>query len=225
VLQRWDIGAGRIPELQVYGPPPLKRMTAQLFGPDGAYGPDIEARTQHQGSIDVFAARGGKPPRQRPDPQVTELAPGDVVTGPGGAWTVTTGRADHVQPNLDCLAYRIETPAGAVCYSGDSGGRSQAIIRLARDCDVLIHMVHYLSGTEPTEIYRRVCGNHLDTAHIAREAGVKTLVITHVLEQIDQPGVRERVLNEMAAIFPGTLIWGEDLMRIPLQGAEPAKLQ
>jgi ribonuclease BN (tRNA processing enzyme) len=223
VLQRWDMGANQIPELEVYGPPPIKRMTELLFAADGAFGPDIEARIKHQGSIDIFEQRGGKPPRIRPDPHVTELAPGAVVEGSG--WTVTAAQASHVQPFLDCLAYRIDTPEGSVCYSGDSGGRSERIIQLAGGCDVLIHMVHYLSGTEPTDIYRQVCGNHIDTAHIAREAGVKTLVLTHVLEQIDQPGVRERVLNEMAAVFTGTLIWGEDLMEIPLQGTAPAKME
>jgi len=43
VLQRWDQGAGRIPDLQVYGPTPLARITEQLFGRDGIYGPDIAA--------------------------------------------------------------------------------------------------------------------------------------------------------------------------------------
>ena len=40
-LQRWDQGADRIADLDVYGPPPIARMTAQLFGADGVYGPDI----------------------------------------------------------------------------------------------------------------------------------------------------------------------------------------
>src|SRR5687768_5888435 len=40
VLQRWDMGAGRIPELEVYGPAPLARMTELLFGEDGVYAPD-----------------------------------------------------------------------------------------------------------------------------------------------------------------------------------------
>lgn len=65
VLQRWDQGAGRIPDLQVYGPTPLARISEQLFGPDGIYGPDIAARTQHRSSLDVFEARGGTLPRRR----------------------------------------------------------------------------------------------------------------------------------------------------------------
>jgi ribonuclease BN (tRNA processing enzyme) len=44
VLQRWDQGADRIPDLDVYGPAPIRRMTDLLFGPDGVYGPDIRAR-------------------------------------------------------------------------------------------------------------------------------------------------------------------------------------
>src|SRR4029079_16611953 len=45
VLTRWDQGAGRVPDLKVYGPPPLARMTEQLFGKDGVYDADIVERT------------------------------------------------------------------------------------------------------------------------------------------------------------------------------------
>ena len=37
LLTRWDQGADRIPELKIYGPPPLKRMCEQLFGEEGAF--------------------------------------------------------------------------------------------------------------------------------------------------------------------------------------------
>ena len=51
-------------------------MTEQLFGEDGIYGPDIRARVEHRSSLDVFEARGGKAPRKRPGPQVTEIHAG-----------------------------------------------------------------------------------------------------------------------------------------------------
>jgi ribonuclease BN (tRNA processing enzyme) len=54
VLQRWDQGADQINDLAVYGPTPIRRMTEQLFGEDGVYGPDIKARLEHQSSINVF---------------------------------------------------------------------------------------------------------------------------------------------------------------------------
>jgi hypothetical protein len=53
-------------------------------------------------------------------------------------------------------------------------------------------MNHYFSGTEPTPAYRAACGNHRDNAIIAKRAGVKTLVLTHLLAQIDQPGSGNR---------------------------------
>jgi ribonuclease Z len=112
VLQRWDQGADRIPDLQVYGPPPLARMTEQLFGPDGVYGPDIRARIEHQSSIDVFRARGGTVPRKRPAPQVREVKSGDVIEGNG--WKVRVGRATHVQPFLECLAFRLDAADGSL---------------------------------------------------------------------------------------------------------------
>src|SRR5688572_26493684 len=117
VLQRWDQGAGRIPELEVYGPPPIARMTEQLFGAEGVYGADIQARIEHQSSIDVFQSRGGTPPRMRPAPQVLEVHAGDIVQGNG--WTITVGHAQHVQPQLECLAFRLDCPDGSLCYSGD----------------------------------------------------------------------------------------------------------
>ena len=68
VLTRWDQGAGKIPDLDVFGPAPLKRMTERLFGSDGAFGPDLDARTQHLGSEFVYERRGGVLPRERLNP-------------------------------------------------------------------------------------------------------------------------------------------------------------
>jgi len=213
VLQRWDQGADRIPDLKVWGPPPIARMTQQLFGEDGIYGPDIKARCEHRSSLDVFEARGGEPPRQPPAPRVKEVHAGDVILGQ--RWKVTVGNASHVQPLLECLAFRLDCVEGSVCYSGDSGA-SDEIVELARGCDVLIHMNHYLSGTEPSARYRQACGSHKDNAGVAKRAGVKTLVLTHFLSQIDQPGVREQIVHEIREEFDGTVIWGEDLMQLTL---------
>ena len=217
VLQRWDMGADRIPDLEVYGPAPIARMTEMLFGEKGVYGPDIRARLEHESSIFVFEERGGKPPRKRPSPRVKEVHAGDVIEG--RRWRVTVANASHVQPQLECLAFRLDSDEGSMCYSGDSGGVCEEIIELARGCDVLIHMNHYLSGTEPTASYRKACGNHRDNAVIANRAGVKTLVLSHVLAQIDQPGIREQILREVQQEFHGKVIWGEDLMQLTLSGS------
>ena len=99
----------------------------------------------------------------------------------------------------------------------------EELVELAHGCDVLVHMNHFFSGTEPSEAYRRAAGNHRDNAVVARRAGVKTLVLTHMLAQIDQPGLRERIVREIAQEFDGDVIWGEDLMTIEVgRGAAPA---
>jgi ribonuclease BN (tRNA processing enzyme) len=214
VLQRWDQGADRIPDLHVYGPPPIARMTEQLFGVDGIYGPDIRARIEHRSSQDQFAARGGTLPRRRPAPKVTEIHAGSVIRGEG--WTVTVGHAQHVEPYLECLALRIDTR---------DSGPSDAIVELAKGCDILIHMNQYFSGTEPSPAYRMACGNHRDNAVIAKRAGAKTLVLTHLLGQIDQPAVREQIVHEVQNVFEGKVVWGEDLMRLTLAGARVSAIE
>jgi ribonuclease BN (tRNA processing enzyme) len=222
VLQRWDQGADRIPDLQVYGPPPIKRMTEQLFGEDGVYGPDIRARIEHRSSVDQFEARGGKAPRKRPAPKVTEIKPGDVIQG--NKWKVTVGYAQHVQPYLECLAFRLDGEDGSVCYTGDSGA-CEDIVKLAQGCDMLIHMNHYFSGTAPSPAYRAACGNHKDNALTAQRAGVKTLVLTHLLSQIDQPRIREQIVHEIQQVFNGKVVWGEDLMQLTLAGPVIASIE
>ena len=215
VLQRWDQGADLIPDLEVYGPAPIRRMTDLLFGVDGVYGPDIRARIEHQSSIDTFVARGGKAPRKRPAPRVREIHVGDVIEGK--SWKLTAGHARHVQPYLECLAFRLDTEDGSLCYSGDSGA-SDEIVELAKGCDILIHMNHCFSGTAPTPAYRDAVGHHKANALTAKRAGVKTLVLVHALGQIDQPRIREQIVHEIQQEFTGKVVWGEDLMQLGFAG-------
>ncbi len=221
LITRWDQGAGSIPELQVYGPPFITRMTELLIGEDGVLGPDIEARTAHPLSQVIFEARGGHLPRERPRPAVTELLSGDVAKGDG--WRVTARSVRHVQPHLECYGYRLECADGVLVYSGDSGP-CKAMEELARGCDVLVHMCHYLSGTELGKEFAEGCMGHLELAALGRDANVKNLVLSHLSEQMDRPGVRERIVREMSEIYSGNLFLGEDLMKIPVGVPEPGKL-
>ncbi|MEM8975153.1 MAG: MBL fold metallo-hydrolase [Pseudomonadota bacterium] len=221
LMTRWDQGSGKVQELEVFGPDPIARIVDSMVGKDGIFAPDIVARTQHEMSLEIYKARGGELPRKPPAPNVRQLVPGDIIEQ--GNWRVTVGSGWHAQPHLNCLAYRFDHAEGSICYSGDSGGVCPGIIELARGCDVLIHMNHFFSGTEPSEVYRRACGNHIDTAQVAKEAGVGTVVLTHVTEQIDQVRVREQIIREMSEIYDGHIIWGEDLMDVPI--TPPAMLR
>ena len=172
----------------------------------------MRARTRHQASLDVFAARGGELPRRPPNPVVTEVKPGDRIEGNG--WRATVGESQHMQPFLQCYGYRLDSEAGSLCYAGDSGGVAESVIALARKADILIHMMHLAAGTEPSAQFRQASGAHTDVAEVARRAEVGALVLTHFTPHIDAPGTRERVIAEMATIYRGTIIWGEDLMTL-----------
>ena len=218
VLTHWDQGAGKIADLKTFGPRPFRRINELLFTRDGVWGPDLSARTEHQLSIDVYTQRGGVPPRAWPDPKVTEIKSGDVFEGDD--WTLTVGSVVHAQPQLYCFGFRLESADGVFVYSGDTGPCA-GIEKLAKDCDVLASMCHYLTGTEPSAAFAAGCMGHMELAELGESAGVRNLVISHVTTQIDQPGVRERMMREMASVYSGNLFMGEDLMEIPVSNPVP----
>lgn len=220
LLQNWDFGAGR---LSVCGPSPIGRVTERLVGEDGIFGPDIRARVEHPASKAVYASRGGTGSRQRPAPSVREVGPGDVIDGKG--WRVTVGAARHVQPQLECLAYRLESDGRSIVFGGDSGGVFEPLRDLTRGADILIHMCHFLNGTEPDEAFRSSCGGHEDAAELARQAGVGTLVLTHFPPSLDAPGVQERIAREAGEVFGGPVVLGRDLMRVPLDLDVPKEIE
>lgn len=218
VLQRWDQGAGRIPELNIYGPRPIRRIIKSLFGPKGVFGPDLDARTKHEVSVAVFVRRGGTPPRRPPKPKVTETKHGSMIKGNG--WTISTIEVPHGQPYLRSLAYRLDCPEGSFVYSGDSGP-TKRMVAFAQGADVLVHMCYYRTGTQFDDAILKNCGSHKMVATLAKDAGVKTVILTHITEQIDVVGIRERVVHEASEIFGGTVILGEDLMQIPTRRVKP----
>lgn len=222
VLARWDQGVGHIAELPVYGPAPLAHMSTRLFAADGAFGPDLAARTEHPGSHFIYEARGGVMPRKPPVPVVSELAHGDRVKTDN--WTLDVAEVVHVQPQLRCLAYRLTTPDATIVFGGDTAP-VDSLTELARDADVLLHMCHFINGVVTDERLTSCCSGHLDAARTARDAGVGTLVLVHLTEQMETPGVRERMLHEVAEIYDGQVICGQDLLQVPVGRIQTEDIQ
>lgn len=222
LMTRWDQGAGRIPELRVYGPAYTARMTEAIIGEGGLFAPDLAARTELRMSQDVFVARGGTLPRHKPRPVVRELKSGDLIEESG--IRVHARSVIHAQPYLECFAYRLEADGRSFAYSGDAGP-CKAMEQLAHQCDVLVHMCHFISGTALSAEMNKLNMGHLELARLGQAAGVRNLVISHVTEQMDVPGVRERLISDMSAIYTGNLFFGEDLMQIPVDPPAPARLE
>jgi len=221
LLTRWDQGAGRIPELCVYGPPGLDLITKRLIADDGAFGLDLISRTRNQASIDVYRARGGEGERARPQPVLRELRSGEVVRH--NEWSVEVAEVNHFAPHLTSYGYRLEAEGKSFVYSGDTGP-CRALAALARNCDVLVHMCHYLTGTAPSKTFAAFTMGHIEVAQLARDTNVKSLVLSHVTEQFDRPGLRERVLREVFEIYKGDVFFGEDLTEVPFDPPAPARL-
>jgi ribonuclease Z len=221
LMTHWDQGAGRIPELNVYGPAHLARMTQLIIGADGIFGPDLAARTQLRMSQDVFVARGGTLPRKLPQPMVREISSGEMIQCDG--FTVEARAVLHAQPFLECFGYRMEADGSSFVYSGDAGP-CKAMQELAEGCDVLVHMCHFISGTALSPAMEKHNTGHLELARLGASAGVRNLVVSHVTEQMDVPGIRERLIREMSQLYAGNLFFGEDLMEIPVGPPVPAKL-
>ena len=216
VHARWDQGAGRVEELRVHAPRPFARMSESLFGRDGVFAADLSARCEHPASKQVFELRGGVLPRQWPAPQVQEFCQSTRLSGPG--WIVSTTQVPHVQPYLDCYAFRLETSSGALVYSGDSGTSSD-FTRLAKNADILIHMCFQLSSEDRCEEWRSGSSGHLEVARCASEAEVRSLYLTHLPPRLNDREVQDQARREMSAIYDGEIVFAEDLMRLSLPGS------
>ncbi len=213
VLGRWDQDDGASPALKVFGPAPVARTFDLLFGPEGAFAPDIRARCAHPASLAFFTYRGGTPPRLPPQFDVTEVTPGDGVEDDG--LTVLVGLAQHFEPLLECLCYRFKSGGADLVYAGDTGF-SEEVCRFAADCDVLVAMCQYLEGTPLPLEARRTAASHIEAARMAQMSKAKTLVLTHLSQQFDDPLVRAHAQREMAEVFGGNIIWAEDGLSLSL---------
>ena len=217
VHSRWDQGAGQIPELQVYAPAHMKRMTDLLFQENGVFHPDLDGRINSTGSRVVYENRGGKLPRGRPCPSITALCDGQIIESDN--WKVTIREVLHQPGFIEAYGFRLETDEGVLVYSGDTGP-CKAINDLAKNADILIHMCYFVSGTFNQADGQLTSSGHLEAARVAAAQNVKTLVATHFAPQMEPPGVREKCIAEMAGIFSGRIVWGEDMMEITAAGKE-----
>ena len=97
-----------------------------------------------------------------------------------------------------------------ISYSGDTKP-CEAMIRLARDSDILIH-----ESTYEAEDYQRAVDNahstSVEAAEIAREANVNELVLTHISTRYTSD---ENILSEAQKVFKNTKV-AKDYMKIDL---------
>ncbi|WP_257347413.1 MBL fold metallo-hydrolase [Pseudalkalibacillus decolorationis] len=131
--------------------------------------------------------------------------------------------AEHMIHNVTTLAYRFDVGEKAVVFSGDTAPTPK-LVELAKGADILIHdaclstNVTYKNPSNPelqkiwTELQKEHCTPE-QAGETAREAGVKQLILTHFLPNIDV----EKAFCEAAEVFAGKVIVGKDLEKIEVK--------
>ena len=213
VLSRWDQLVPRDRALRVYGPPPTTRFANGIIDADnGLFAHDWQARVNHPLSQITYRTRGGRLPRAMPRIIAEDIGPGFTLESSN--WQLSAARAEHVQPYLDSLAYRLETPAGSIVLAGDSRPCA-SVTELARGADILLMMCWETDAV--------VKGNDLESgtcsirgaAETAAAANVRQLVMVHIGDRLTRPDMAESRQAEAGGAWSGPIIWGEELMQVP----------
>jgi ribonuclease Z len=214
LVMRWVGGIRHA--IPVYGPAGTKRM---VHGFQEAMAADTKYRLDHHGdklwdgglAADVTEIEAGEEPVQ-----VAQI--GDV--------TVTAYEVDH-RPVKPAYGFRFEKDGRSISVSGDTNPCA-GLLKGARDVDILVCDSMNVAMMRQVEDRLRAIGNTVqaslledahdyhadikDMAALAQQAGVKHLVLSHILPAIvdEQAALFTAGLD---AIFHGKLTVGRDLER------------
>ena len=192
--------------VDAYGPPPLERMTRQYLELN-AY--DIATRIADE----------GRPP-------LAPLIRAHDIDRAGEVYRdarvrVSSALVQH-PPVVPSFAFRFELADRVIVFSGDTAPCA-SLIELARGADVLVHEVLYEPALDAicnrlanaTRLRQHLLDSHTTEKQVgivAREAGVKCLVLSHFVpaESIADALWREAAARE----FGGEIVLGRDLMEL-----------
>lgn len=176
------------------------------------YDDDLELREHHVGA----------PPIE------LDVRPFPVASSPAMVWTSpdetvrVLAVAVHHEPVPDAVAYRIETPDGAVVISGDTRVCDE-VEELAAGADVVVHEACRTSAMAPLiegTVYETIFSYHADTVALgamATRAAIPHLVLTHLIPPPEEPADRlafEQDLRDGG--YQGRVTVGEDLTVVTL---------
>lgn len=220
MLQHWAAGGSDTP-LALYGPPGVE-LVADGF--NRAYALDATYRIAHHGP-DVVPPSGSG----------AEAFPftsngGTVRVYERDGLTVTSVPVDH-SPVDPAVGYRFDYKGRSVTISGDTK-KTQALIDLARDTDLLVHeaLNEEMTGIihdrlteigEPrlAKIMSDIPDYHtspVGAAESAAEAGAGMLILTHIVPAVPSRALYPAFLKGTKKAFDGPIVMGEDGMAFEL---------
>lgn len=207
ILLAWATGLAT--RVDTWGPPPLAKMTKLFFEMNAS---DIRTRINDEGRTPL-----------EPLVHPHEFSRGGLVMTDENV-RVTSTLVEHplVAP---AFAYRFDAADRSIVISGDTA-RSDNLVALARGADVLVHEAMWLPAIDQilarnpnaSSLRRHLLDSHTaveDCGKVAPAAGVKTLVLSHLV-----PGGDASITNQMwseaaGKHFNGRIVVGKDLMEIP----------
>ena len=200
--------AGLRTRVDAWGPPPLRKMTTLIFEMNEY---DIATRIANEGRVPLA-----------PLVHVHELREGGLVMKDDNV-KVTAALVDH-PPVVPAFAYRFDAADRSIVISGDTA-RSDNVVGLAQGADVLVHSALYVPAVDrlvarvpnAARLKQSIIAHQTsaeDAGRVAEAAGVKTLVLSHLVPA-DDPEVTEQMWTDAArAHFRGRVIVGKDLLVI-----------
>ena len=194
--------------VDTWGPPPLEKMT-RLFFEMNAY------------DIDTRIADEGRPPLV-PLVHVHELTQDGVVLADERV-KVTAALVDH-PPVVPAFAFRFDGPERSIVFSGDTN-KSDNLVRLAKGADVLIHETLWVPAVDrlvarnphAATLKKHIIDSHTaveDVGRVAAAAGVKTLVLSHLVPADDPAITDEMWIGAARPYFKGDIVVAHDGMEL-----------
>ena len=206
LLLAWSTGLRT--RVDTWGPPPLEKMT-RLFFEMNAY--DIDIRIEDEGRVPLV-----------PLVHAHEITQGGAVMQDENV-KVTCALVDH-PPVKPAFAYRFDAADRSIVISGDTN-RSDNLVKLAQGADVLVHEAMYVPALDrlvarvpnASTLKKHLIDSHTsaeDCGRVAAAAGVKTLVLSHLVPA-DDPQVTEQMWIDAArSQFKGEIVVARDLLEI-----------
>jgi ribonuclease BN (tRNA processing enzyme) len=138
---------------------------------------------------------------------------------------VTAFRTPH-PPIVDNFAYKFETPDGSIVFSSDTAYNPK-LAEFAKGADVLVHEALYVpavdrvatKGKNGATLKKHLMESHTsseDVGRIAAAAGVKVLVLSHLVPADDPLVTDENWVEEVRKNFSGRIVIAKDLMQLAL---------
>jgi ribonuclease BN (tRNA processing enzyme) len=198
--------------VRAFGPPPLKQMTDDFM-------------RAYKQTVDFWAEDFHMKPLTSVN--VQEISAAGPVTQDDNV-KVSAILVEH-PPVKPALAYRFDFKDRSIAFSGDTAPL-EAVAKMANGADVLVHETMYVPAVEkyirgqiaqgrPVKFeafMEHMKADHTpseDVGRIAQEAGVKTLVLSHLTPAIDS--ITDDTWREpVAKYFKGEIVVGKDLMVI-----------